>query len=76
MSSETVTDRETSRPGNTERYKMKLPAGLKPILMDLTRQAIQKKPKNLDVFFAEYFSLKLEQRARGNKHFTLFVAFF
>jgi Regulatory subunit of type II PKA R-subunit len=64
MSSEALVGRKSST-SNTELYKVKLPVGLKLILEDLTREAIRKQPKNLDIFFADFFNQKLEERARG-----------
>ncbi|OQV22137.1 hypothetical protein BV898_03983 [Hypsibius exemplaris] len=69
-----VVERKASQ-SNTDQYKVKLPPGLKVILEDLTRHAIHKQPKNLDFFFAEYFTKKLEERARdvGPSDFKTFL---
>ena len=50
-----------------EKYIVKLPPGLKALLEDLTRAVIKNKPPNIDLFSADYFSKRLDERARGKR---------
>lgn len=49
-----------------DKYKVKLPPGIRYLLEDLIREIIRQKPRvNLNIFAADHFQRRLEERALG-----------